>query len=506
MMPILSPVFVAALAAAPVAAPETAKPRPMNLLVIHCDQLNFRMLGCYREQLPKEQALMWGPGIALATPNIDQIAQSGAICTKFYAASPVCTPSRASLLSGRYPQNTGAIRNDRPMSDDVVTFAEALRRQGYATGYAGKWHLDGGAKPGWAPKRQFGFEDNAYMFNRGHWKKLEETAAGPKVSGGENGKAAKASDEKSFTTDFLADKAVGFIKSHQDKPFCYMVSFPDPHTPRVVRSPYDTQFKGLPFQVPPSAREVGDGLPSWGVTQKGKFGNAAEYLGMVKCIDDNVGKILKELEKDGLLENTVVVFTADHGDMCGEHGRNGKGIPQETSAKVPFLVRAPGKVKPGTVVPGALGNADFKPTMLGLLGIPADPKDEGRNASALLAGDPAPAGWQDLTFSRIGADADSGWMGAFTSRYKLVVSPNDPPCLFDLEKDPNELHNQFSKAEYRETVRTLAKALRGYADERKDPLGMNAAISADLAWAVDGTGAYVSPKRAATKGGAEDEE
>lgn len=505
MMFCLSPMLAAALAAAP--APEAAKPRPMNLLVIHCDQLNFRMLGCYREQLPKAQALAWGDGVALATPNIDRIAQGGAICTKFYATSPVCTPSRASLLSGRYPQNTGAISNNRPMSDDVVTFAEALRRQGYATGYAGKWHLDGGAKPGWTPKRPFGFEDNTYMFNRGHWKKLEDTAAGPKVDGGENAKAAKVSDDKSFTTDFLADKAVGFIRSHREKPFCYMVSFPDPHTPRTVRSPYDAQFKGLPFQAPLSAKEAGEGLPSWGVTEKGKFGNAAEYLGMVKCIDDNVGKILKELEADGLLESTVVVFTADHGDMCGEHGRNGKGIPEEASAKVPFLVRAPGLAKPGTVVSSPLNNADFKPTMLRLLGAPADARDEGRDASALLAGGPAPAGWQDLAFSRIGGDADSGWMGVFSNRYKFVVSPHDSPCLFDLEKDPDELHNQFAKAEYRETVRTLAKALRGYAAERKDPLGTNAAIRADLDWAADGTGAYVPPKRAAAKAkGPADEE
>jgi arylsulfatase A-like enzyme len=489
-----------ALTTLPAWAQEAAKPAPRqpNLLVIHCDQLNFRTLGCYREQLPKEQALIWGDGAVLATPNIDRIAKAGAICNRFYATSPVCTPSRASFLCGRYPQNTGAISNNHPLTNDVVTFAEALRRQGYATGYAGKWHLDGGAKPGWTPKRQFGFEDNTYMFNRGHWKQLADTQAGPKVVGGENAKAAKESDDKSFTTDFLADKAVQFIKDHKQKTFCYMVSFPDPHTPRTVRTPYDAQFKDLVFQTPRTAKEKGEGLPGWGTTLNGKFGGAPQYFGMVKCIDDNVGKILKELETDGLLDHTVIVFTADHGDMCGEHGRNAKGIPEEASAKIPLLISAPGQIKPGTVVDCALNNTDFKPTMLKLLAAPADAKDEGRDASAWLLNQ-APKDWQDITFIRIGSDANSGWMGTVTSRYKLVVSPQDTPCLFDLQKDPDELKNQFLVPAYRDTVRELAKALRGYASQRHDPLGQNATIRADLDWAADGTGDYVPAKRTAAK-------
>ena len=169
--------------------------------------------------LPKEQAFVWGDGVTVETPHLDSIARSGAICDRFYAASPVCTPSRASFFSGRYPQNTGADSNDLPMGDDVVTFAEALRRTGYATGYAGKWHLDGHAKPGWAPARKFGFEDNRYMFNRGHWKQLEDTPAGPAVKArtknGEPTYDVSGADAKSFTTDFLADKTVAFIRAHR---------------------------------------------------------------------------------------------------------------------------------------------------------------------------------------------------------------------------------------------------------------------------------------------------
>ena len=144
----------------------------MNVLVIQTDEHNFRTLGCYRELMPEEQAFVWGKGVKVDTPNIDWIASNGAICDRYYATSPVCTPSRAALISGLYPQNAGAISNNIPLKDSVVTFAEVLKRRGYATGYAVKWHLEGDAKPGWKPAKNFGFSDNRFMFNRGHWKKL----------------------------------------------------------------------------------------------------------------------------------------------------------------------------------------------------------------------------------------------------------------------------------------------------------------------------------------------
>ncbi|MDH3584452.1 MAG: sulfatase-like hydrolase/transferase, partial [Phycisphaerae bacterium] len=146
-----------------IAAAAVAK-EPPNLLVIMTDEHNFRTLGCYRALLPPDQAFMWGPAV-VKTPRIDSLASGGAICTSFYATTPVCSPSRGSFVSGRYPQNTPVVTNNIPLDGAIVTFAEILRRTGYATGYAGKWHLDGSGKPQWAPKRKFGFEDNRYMFN-----------------------------------------------------------------------------------------------------------------------------------------------------------------------------------------------------------------------------------------------------------------------------------------------------------------------------------------------------
>ena len=175
-----------------------------NVIVIQTDEHNLRTLGCYREQMSQEQAFVWGEGVEVETPNIDSLARDGLICTNYFAASPVCTPSRASWVSGLYPQATGSSSNNLPLYDSIVTFAEVLRKLGYATSYLGKWHLDGDAKPGWALSRKFGFSDNRFMFNRGHWKKFEMTKDGPRVATKKNGKPVydlSDADEKSFATD-----------------------------------------------------------------------------------------------------------------------------------------------------------------------------------------------------------------------------------------------------------------------------------------------------------------
>ncbi|MCX7044143.1 MAG: sulfatase [Candidatus Sumerlaeota bacterium] len=492
----LAPGAFAADAPKPAAGDKPNLGEKPNLVVIVTDEHNFRTLGCYRALLPKEQAFVWGEGIAVETPHIDSIAKNGLLCDRFYAASPVCTPSRAAFFSGRYPQNTDAYVNDRPMNDNVVTFAETLRRNGYMTGYAGKWHLDGPAKPGWGPARKFGFEDNKYMFNRGHYKQLEDTPTSPRVKGGNNYNI-KGADEKSFTTDFLADKTAEFIKEHKDKPFCFVTSIPDPHGPNTVRPPYDTMFADLKFQQPRSALEPGAGLPLCAVPPaKPHLENMSHYFGMVKCIDDNVGKILAALRAAGVAERTIVVFTSDHGDMCGEHGRVNKGIPLEGSARIPFLMSYPGRIKPGTVIHEALNNTDFKPTILALMGAPRDGDDqrgdEGRDASALFLTGKAPASWKNVTISR---NANGLWLMAATSRYKFIVSPDSDPCLLDLDQDPFEMKNIFAAPASRPIVRDLAQALVDYAKQRKEIYADDPAIRADLTWAAGDSNKYVPPKR-----------
>lgn len=478
-----------------------AAEKPMNVLVIQTDEHNFRTLGCYRELMSEEQAFVWGKGVKVDTPNIDWLAKNGAICDRYYATSPVCTPSRAALISGLYPQNTGAISNNEPLGDHVVTFAEILKRKGYATGYAGKWHLEGPRKPGWAPPKNFGFADNRYMFNRGHWKKLELTKEGPRVGakgkGGKPGYGLAGADEKTFATDWLCDRTIEFIRTNKTKPFCYMVAIPDPHGPNTVRAPYDTMFDPSVFRQPPSALAKADpNIPEFQRVMKDRFNakGMALYFGMVKCIDDNIGRILDELRAHKILDHTMIVFTSDHGDMCGELGRHNKGIPCEGSARIPFIMHAPGIVKPGTKIHNPMGTVDFKPTLLGLLDLPQDLPCEGRDASAIFKGKPAPEGWQDIAFVRIGTEL-SKWMGAFTTRHKLVISHSGKPGFYDLVKDPNELRNGLHDAENRAEIRRLAKALKAYGEQNKEPQMQSERVRADLDWAIGETVGYDLPAR-----------
>lgn len=448
--------------------------RPLNLIIIQTDEHNFRTLGCYREHLPLEQARIWGEQAIVETPCIDSIAASGAICTSYYATSPVCTPSRASFFTGYYPHRTGAPGNDLPLNNEMVTFAEVLKRQGYATGYAGKWHLDGPGKPQWQPERQFGFSDNRFMFNRGHWKKFELTPDGPRVAATKNGKPTYAVDgatAESFSTDWLTSRAIDFIEANSDRPFCFHLSLPDPHGPNTVRSPYDTMYTNMVIK-PPLTYSRTTSNPKWapgmGRGAAGKFQaeQMAQYFGMVRCIDDNVGRILATLDNLGLQERTAVVVTADHGDLCYEHGRLNKGNPYEGSARIPMIVSVPGRVPAKTLVHQALGTVDFSPTILSLLGHQPIGEMDGRDASELFLD--RSSTWRDLTILR-NSGLRASWLAAVSDRYKLVVSVEDEPWLFDMQSDPDELTNAFGQPGLTEVAREYAQAILDYGRQFQDP-------------------------------------
>ncbi|WP_146396027.1 sulfatase [Planctomycetes bacterium CA13] len=462
--------------------------QPANVLIIQTDEHNFRTLGCYRETLAPEQAFAWGNDAFVETSAIDSLAKRGAICTSFYATSPVCTPSRAAFFSGKYPHHTGSHTNDQPLNNDIVTFAEVLRRDGYATGYAGKWHLDGPGKPQWEPKRKFGFTDNRFMFNRGHWKNFQLSEDGPRVGStdkkGQPSYSVGDADEKTFSTDWLADRAIDFIRQHADEPFCYHLSIPDPHGPNTVRAPYDTMFAGMVIR-PPMTFSMTKENPKWasasGRNSVGKFNPSlmAMYFGMVRCIDDNVAKILNVLDELDLTENTIVVFTSDHGDLCFEHGRLNKGNPYEGSAKIPMIIAAPGSIPSGTQVDEALSTVDFAPTLLSMLGKEAPVETEGRDASALLTGK-GDAQWKDVAIIQ-SSGLKPSWVAAVSDRFKLVLSTSERPWFFDLQQDPNELKNLINNPESRSTVRTLARELIDHVGKAEDPQCINTKLAEQLA-------------------------
>lgn len=457
-----------------------------NLLIICTDEHNFRTLGCYREQLTDDQAFVWGQGVAVETPYIDSLANEGALCTSFYGTTPLCGPSRASLMTGFYPHATGVPVNNESLTDDMVTFAEVLRREDYKTGYVGKWHLDGMAKPGWAPARKFGWEDNRYMFNRGHWKHLVDSATGPRVNApiGSNGEPTYdlgAADEKSYTTDFLTDRAIEFMDENRDHPFCVMLSIPDPHQPDTVRPPYDDMYSHFSYKTPRTLYKEDSQTPDWMVGNEKdavdewlfQNENMAGYFGMVRLIDDNVGKLLRFLKDRSLDRKTMIVFMSDHGDLLGEHRRLNKRLPYEGSAIAPLIIKFPGKISNGKVIHSAMTTADFPTTVLSIMGGRSFPNAvHGRDLSAQFLSDEMVIRNEGVTYLR-GVMSPLGpppyWVAAVSDRYKLVIGKQEAPWLIDLKEDPDEVINFYSNPAYEKISHDYVKTLERLLIETEDP-------------------------------------
>jgi arylsulfatase A-like enzyme len=189
----------------------------------------------------------------------------------------------------------------------------------------------------------------------------------------------------------------------------------------------------------------------------------AQYHGMMKCIDDNVGRLVAALKERDLYDNTILIFTADHGDMRGEHRRQNKGVPMEASGKVPFVIRWPKSIPAGVRIDRAMNTTDFMPTVLAMMGAEGTGKEEGRDLSAVFEGGEVKG--EDVTFMRSttkNRDDDGGWVAAVTPTHKLILSPGDEPWLLNLEKDPDELVNCIDEPGEAETRRFLAKQLMRY--------------------------------------------
>ena len=482
----------------PTSAPTQTQP---NLIMILTDEHNYRTINCYREHLlskntyTPEQVNVWGdsPDLIPSTPHLDKLASEGALYSNFYSVSPLCTPSRASFMTGLYPTFVGDAKgNHGVLGDDLVTWAEVLRKEGYRTGYMGKWHLDGRAKPGWDTDRDrpFGFTHNQYRWNRGHWKYLDEDVNGTMHSYTMDHEGTfHGVEAEHFTTDFLINRGIEFVEQATDDnvPFALVISIPDPHGPNENRPEYRDMFDHLFFQYPESARRnmkydppapgfnylSKDTVPVLEVDawvdkyEQGRFWQThmRQYYGMVKCIDDNVGKLMKSLQESGIDDDTIVVFTSDHGDQLMEHGKLNKGRPYEGSAGVPFLIRWPDVIPAGKVVETARSSVDFAPTILSLMGVDVDGSDSDATGMNFQGVDAS----QDLLSTQklikdgsqivISFTTERAWVAAIKDGYKYIVQANGEPWLYDLNIDPEEMVNQIDSWFHTEIVDDLRNAL-----------------------------------------------
>ncbi|MCB1233857.1 MAG: sulfatase [Verrucomicrobiae bacterium] len=368
-----------------------AERRP-NFLFFLVDDLGWADVGCNRPETFHE------------TPNIDALAASGMRFTNGYAACPVCSPTRASIMTGRHPvrvditdwipgQNAGTKHRFLQVEDrdhlplEEVTIAEALREAGYATFFAGKWHL-GGA--GFYPTEQ-GFDINVGGHERGS------------PPGGYyapwNNPVLKARHDGEYLTERLTEESIGFLeKRDESKPFLLYLSYYNVHTPIQAYEKRVEHYRNkLAGAIQPAVESIAEREG-----QSRPLQNDPDYASMVAAVDDSVGAILGALDRLGLADNTVVIFFSDNGGLCTKPKpgptcnlplRAGKGWLYEGGIREPAIVRAPGVTKAGAVCDTPMVSMDFFPTMLDLAGLPARPEwhVDGRSLLPLLKGG-APAG------------------------------------------------------------------------------------------------------------------
>lgn len=360
------------------AAAPSARP---NIVFILADDLGYMDIGANN------------PNTFYETPNIDALAKRGMRFTQGYSACCVCSPTRGSIMTGKYPPRFGitdfipgmksgkllSAPNATQLPLAETTIAEAMRDGGYATFFAGKWHL--GAAAGFGPSAQ-GFP--ADLSGPGQFF-YPPTATPP---------PATADDPKS--TDRIADAAVAFIAAHRDRPFYAYLPFLAPHTPIGARSDLIAKYEKKKLSAPPDA---------WGRERARDVRlvqNHAPYAAMLEQLDTAVGRIFAALDQNGLTERTIVIFMSDNGGLSTSEGhptsnlplRAGKGWPYEGGTRVAWIVSAPGITKPGTLCDTPVISTDYYPTLLALAGLPANPEQhrDGISFVPALRGQPVPRG------------------------------------------------------------------------------------------------------------------
>ncbi|MCP3917169.1 MAG: sulfatase [bacterium] len=385
---------------------ETRRP---NIVLIFSDDAGYADFG-FQPDVRADAASL--------TPHIDSIAAAGARLTSFYVSGCVCSPSRAGLLTGRYQQRFGHEQNIPPgykkggMSLEETTVADRLSAAGYATGIVGKWHL--GYPPQYHPnERGFDFFYGCLQGSRSYFPYDEPT---PHRVIQENGEPTK---EEGYVTDRLGDAAVRFVREHKAEPFFLFLSFTAPHGP---------------LQAKPEDLEA---LASIEKQRRRK------YAGLVKAMDDNVGKLLAALREEELVQDTIVVFTNDNGGQTGTGANNAplrgkKGTLWEGGVRVPFCVRWPGVVAPASVIDEPVIALDLLPTFVAAAGGELDggkPLD-GTSLVPLLAGEADALGERAFFWRKGGSQ---GPVAMRFERWKLVRPARDVPAqLFDLSADIGE--------------------------------------------------------------------
>ena len=446
-----------------------------NILFIMSDDHASHAMSCYGSRIN-------------TTPQIDRIAEGGMRFDNCFCTNSICTPSRAVILTGTYNHVNGVTTLATPMDNRLLTFPKLLQASGYQTAMVGKWHL--GQGPAHEPT---GFDFWRVLPGQGLYHDPEMIDRdGRRVFEG-------------YVTDLITDMSLDWLDAHDpDRPFCLLCHHKAPHRPWDPDAKHATMYDDVDIPVPETfdddysdrasaaeaatmrvgrdlnLRDLKMPVPEGLTPEEEKHWKyqryIKDYLRVVASIDDNVGRLLDYLDEAGLTENTLVIYTSDQGFFLGDHGWYDKRFMYEESLRMPFIVRYPREIAPGTVSQDIVLNVDFPATFLELAGLDVPETFQGTSIRPLFQG-PSPEDWQTSLYYRY-------WMhkahhnvyahyGVRTLRYKLIyyyADALDQPGaideiyepeweLFDLANDPYELHSVYDDPAYADIVDELKEEL-----------------------------------------------
>ncbi len=396
------------------------------------------------------------------TPVLERLAAESVCFNNAVSGCPVCCPARASLMTGQYPLTNGVFINDVELKPKGAALGETFRRAGYDTGFIGKWHLYGSPDGKYGRRLAYIPPENRLGFD--YWKACECTHE-YNHSLYYEGNDPTPKYWPGYDAIAQTEDACRFVESRTN-PFLLVLSLGPPHFPYATaperyREMYRSREIQLRQNVPDDKRAE--------ATE-----NLRGYYAHMAALDDCLDRILRALEKTGAAEDTIVVFTSDHGDMMLSQGLTTKLYPWDESIRVPLLVRYPRKLgRQGRRIRTPVNMPDLMPTLLGLSGLPLPDSVEGTDWSRLALGSPEPRGAEaflnlpvPITEARRYGFAE--YRGLRSERYTYVRSIEGPWLLYDNERDPFQMHNLCDRAEHRPLQRSMDRALDAMLRQRKD--------------------------------------
>lgn len=407
-----------------------------NIVFIYTDDQRYDALSVIQEAQGVKARFPW-----FKTPNIDRIAKEGVCFRNAFVVNSLCSPSRATMLTGRYNHINGMTNNHSELGDTTDTYASLLTRAGYATAFIGKWHM----------ARQLARPGFTYSFSfigQGKYVDCQFQLNGSEMV-----------QTKGWVDDISTDTAMAFISRNSNHPFLVTLAFKSSHYNWTPPERTRHMFENIPFPRPanetahtPYEGEMDDGrtspppapaVNSWTVNHDTII---RSYFRVLKAIDDNVGRILHLLDSLHLAENTIVVYTSDNGYFLGEHNLSDKRNAYEESMRVPLLMRYPAKVAKGQMIDKMVLNMDLAPTFLHFAGVPRSKRFQGRSWAPLAEGKPVK--WRTSFFYEYFYEtpyAIPTLIAERTETAKLIRYPGENGWseMYDLKKDPGEQHNLY---------------------------------------------------------------